>query len=117
MCRYLLFMVVILPTFGFTTGEAYFNFLFLPHNDTSDSLRWVALLVQCLNLLRKSILAPSLVTHCMYVCTVFQMIHADFYLFIIQRQNTSGYLVTFLDSRFDDHDFNFITEPQKIVHM
>jgi hypothetical protein len=32
-------MVVILPTFGFTTGEAYFNFLFLPHNDTNDDMR------------------------------------------------------------------------------
>jgi hypothetical protein len=38
-CRYLLFMVVILPTFGFTTGEAYFNFLFMPHNTTDDSTK------------------------------------------------------------------------------
>ncbi|XP_023342328.1 CSC1-like protein 2 [Eurytemora carolleeae] len=31
---YLLFMVIILPTFGFTTGKAYFNFLFQNNTDT-----------------------------------------------------------------------------------
>jgi len=36
---YLLFMVIVLPTFGFTTGMAYFNFLFRNDNST-DSYKW-----------------------------------------------------------------------------
>jgi len=36
---YLLFMVIILPTFGFTTGQAYFNFLFMDGNKT-DTYKW-----------------------------------------------------------------------------
>jgi len=35
---YLLFMVIVLPTFGFTTGMAYFNFLF--RNNSTDTYKW-----------------------------------------------------------------------------